>query len=714
MREPELANSSSRSATACTARATSPPVTATCRRSSTTTRVLVTPTGFHKGFIKEDELVIVDLHGKLLRGTKQAVVRIPHARARPTPSAPTSARSCTRIRPSPSRSRSPASASRSASSRRPASSSAPSSSRPTRRRRPTRCRACSALHAPVQRDRHGSPRRHHPRPQPRRGLQPPRGDGARRQDHPRRARPRPGGAAAAARGRQAAGAGQQLGIPRAPDPCTLCNACPNGTGGPIATPATTPSWTSSSRSCRGSDAACARRRFVLNLQHALRASRDLLPRLLPALGAIVLPAGCSAPSAIAPADGGANADAATGAGDGGTPDLAGGATPIALGVDAPFGGYRPFPADTPGTRRNDTLALTPCPPLDRPLARRPRNRCCVSTYRALSSRRRHLPPRSRSPAARNGCDPGPWPIPLDAVIEGSDPMNPAGVGDRHVMVPIAIICCSTQVIASRLARRQDRHSSGGSRCVDLGNLIRRRRSAALTPALRAEAVPARTRAPAPRPRQRRRRPRRLRRSGLPGLHALRSTCAATRAAAGEPPASAALRPPARRRLRGHGTIRRRHRRRHASLELHPVALPRCVGDGSSRSLDRPAARAPPRWTSSRRRHRRRHRAAPIGAGNRAEARARRRRALRRQHHRRSASASHGIVVDTDGPSHHAVTQSRAAPTARSRELACSVADRMPRGTLVFDRGHVSAPAKAAITIANVPRCSPSRRRRSPR
>ncbi len=26
----------------------------------------------------------------------------------------------------------------------------------------------------------------------------------------------------------------QFGIPRAPDPCTLCNACPNGTGGPIA------------------------------------------------------------------------------------------------------------------------------------------------------------------------------------------------------------------------------------------------------------------------------------------------------------------------------------------------------------------------------------------------------------------------------------------------------------------------------------------------
>ena len=27
---------------------------------------------------------------------------------------------------------------------------------------------------------------------------------------------------------------KQLGIPRAPDPCTLCNACPNGTGGPVA------------------------------------------------------------------------------------------------------------------------------------------------------------------------------------------------------------------------------------------------------------------------------------------------------------------------------------------------------------------------------------------------------------------------------------------------------------------------------------------------
>jgi L-fuculose-phosphate aldolase len=34
-------------------------------------RVLVTPTGFHKGFIKEDDLVITDLHGKLLRGTRK-------------------------------------------------------------------------------------------------------------------------------------------------------------------------------------------------------------------------------------------------------------------------------------------------------------------------------------------------------------------------------------------------------------------------------------------------------------------------------------------------------------------------------------------------------------------------------------------------------------------------------------------------------------------
>ncbi len=27
---------------------------------------------------------------------------------------------------------------------------------------------------------------------------------------------------------------RSLGIPRAPDPCTLCNACPSGSGGPIA------------------------------------------------------------------------------------------------------------------------------------------------------------------------------------------------------------------------------------------------------------------------------------------------------------------------------------------------------------------------------------------------------------------------------------------------------------------------------------------------
>jgi hypothetical protein len=29
---------------------------------------------------------------------------------------------------------------------------------------------------------------------------------------------------------------RNLGIPRAPDPCTLCNACPNGKGGPQAAP----------------------------------------------------------------------------------------------------------------------------------------------------------------------------------------------------------------------------------------------------------------------------------------------------------------------------------------------------------------------------------------------------------------------------------------------------------------------------------------------
>ena len=31
-------------------------------------RVLVTPTGFHKGFIGEQDLVVVDAEGKLLRG----------------------------------------------------------------------------------------------------------------------------------------------------------------------------------------------------------------------------------------------------------------------------------------------------------------------------------------------------------------------------------------------------------------------------------------------------------------------------------------------------------------------------------------------------------------------------------------------------------------------------------------------------------------------
>src|SRR5438874_1445175 len=34
---------------------------------------------------------------------------------------------------------------------------------------------------------------------------------------------------------------RRLGIPRAPDPCTLCNACPNGTGGPLTSAITGPS-----------------------------------------------------------------------------------------------------------------------------------------------------------------------------------------------------------------------------------------------------------------------------------------------------------------------------------------------------------------------------------------------------------------------------------------------------------------------------------------
>jgi L-fuculose-phosphate aldolase len=34
-------------------------------------RVLVTPTGFSKGFIKAEDLVVTDLHGRLLRGTRK-------------------------------------------------------------------------------------------------------------------------------------------------------------------------------------------------------------------------------------------------------------------------------------------------------------------------------------------------------------------------------------------------------------------------------------------------------------------------------------------------------------------------------------------------------------------------------------------------------------------------------------------------------------------
>jgi L-fuculose-phosphate aldolase len=34
-------------------------------------RVLVTPTGMHKGFIRESDLVITDVHGKMIRGSKK-------------------------------------------------------------------------------------------------------------------------------------------------------------------------------------------------------------------------------------------------------------------------------------------------------------------------------------------------------------------------------------------------------------------------------------------------------------------------------------------------------------------------------------------------------------------------------------------------------------------------------------------------------------------
>jgi L-fuculose-phosphate aldolase len=34
-------------------------------------RVLVTPTGMHKGFITESDLVVVDVHGKLQKGTRK-------------------------------------------------------------------------------------------------------------------------------------------------------------------------------------------------------------------------------------------------------------------------------------------------------------------------------------------------------------------------------------------------------------------------------------------------------------------------------------------------------------------------------------------------------------------------------------------------------------------------------------------------------------------
>ena len=96
-------------------------------------RVLCTPTRVSKGFMKPDDLCIVDLDGKQVSGKRQALERDPAAPDDHESAAPTSARSCTVIRPTRRPSPSPASRSPSASCPRSRSSWARWRSRRTRR-----------------------------------------------------------------------------------------------------------------------------------------------------------------------------------------------------------------------------------------------------------------------------------------------------------------------------------------------------------------------------------------------------------------------------------------------------------------------------------------------------------------------------------------------------------------------------------------------------
>ncbi len=195
-------------------------------------RVLVTPTGFHKGFIKPEELIVTDVHGKKLKGTHKpssefmmhelCYVERPDVRAVVHAHPPITvglalagvslaqcvlSETCLILG---------------------AILTAPYST-PTTEEVPNILRPYVRQANAVVMDRHGALTVGRDLDEAYNRMEAM--EHAARITHAARVlgpvvplpRPEVDKLAALAR---------SLGIPRAPDPCTLCNACPNGTGGP--------------------------------------------------------------------------------------------------------------------------------------------------------------------------------------------------------------------------------------------------------------------------------------------------------------------------------------------------------------------------------------------------------------------------------------------------------------------------------------------------
>ena len=98
-RERELRRELARSASCSIAWALWPPRTETFLSGWTQDRVLVTPTGFSKGMMRPEDMVVVDLHGKKLSGTynpsSEIVMHLTIYRMRPDVGAVVHAHPCT-------------------------------------------------------------------------------------------------------------------------------------------------------------------------------------------------------------------------------------------------------------------------------------------------------------------------------------------------------------------------------------------------------------------------------------------------------------------------------------------------------------------------------------------------------------------------------------------------------------------------------------------